>query len=40
MEELHHTNDSHAVYELSKDEKKSLEQELERLQLELVKLLE
>ena len=40
MEEQHHKSDQHQSHDLSKDEKKLLEKELERLQLELVKLLE
>ena len=40
MEYNSHPNESHLSHELSKDEKKNLEKELERLQLELVKLLE
>ena len=40
MEVYPHKNESHQFPELSKDEKKGLEKELERLQLELVKLLE
>ena len=40
MEDNFHAHESHETQELSKDEKRSLEKELERLQLELVKLLE
>ena len=40
MEDPHHTNEQHLSHDLSKDEKKKMEKELERLQLELVKLLE
>ena len=40
MEDNFHPNESHQIPQLPKDEKKSLEKELERLQLELVKLLE
>ena len=40
MEDNVHHNESHQNHPLSKEEKKSLEKELERLQLELVKLLE
>lgn len=40
MEVYPHKNESHLPNELSKDEKKRLEKELEKLQLELVKLLE
>ena len=40
MEDNFHHNESHQNHQLSKEEKKSLEKELERLQLELVKLLE
>ncbi len=40
MEDQHHPSDHHQSHELSKDERKRLEKELERLQLELVKLLE
>ena len=40
MEDFLHKNESHLAHDLSKDEKKLLEKELERLQLELVKLLE
>ena len=40
MEDHHHKNEPQESHDLSKDEKKRLEKELERLQLELVKLLE
>jgi polyphosphate kinase 2 (PPK2 family) len=40
MEDNHHKSESQQVHELSKEEKKIFEKELERLQLELVKLLE
>ena len=40
MDDIHPTKEAHLINALSQEEKKILEKELERLQLELVKLLE